>query len=393
MVHPFLRRGLSVLFAASLVFSAGCSGGGGDKAKTDGAKKAETGPIKVGSFLSMTGGTATFGQSCGNGIKLAIEEINAQGGVLGRQVELILEDDRSLAQEAKTAAVKLIQQDKVVALLGEVASSSSLAAAPDAQRAGVPMISPASTNPKVTETGDYIFRVCFIDPFQGQVMAKFAINTLQAKSAAVFTDVKSDYSVGLAQYFKNTFAEMGGSIVSEESFAQGDIDFKAQLTSIKSKNPDVIFIPGYYTEVGQIARQARELGITAKFLGGDGWDSPETAQIGGAAVEGAYFSNHYSAEDPNPVVQNYVAKFKAKYNAEPDGMGVLGYDAANVLFDAMKRAGTTDGPALRDAIAATKGFEGVSGIINIDENRNAVKSAVVLEISGGKYKYTETIAP
>lgn len=377
---PFRFRSLVVAALALAVAASGC------------APKADPN-IKIGAFLSMTGGTATFGQSSQKGMQLAIDEANAEGGVLGKQLTLVTEDDRSNAQEAKTAAVKLLQQDKVVALLGEVASSSSLAAAPDAQRAQIPMISPASTNPKVTEVGDYIFRVCFIDPFQGEVMAKFAHNSLQATTACLFKDNKSDYSVGLAEYFKNTFTQLGGQILSEESYSGGDIDFKAQLTAMKGSNPQVIFIPGYYTEVGQIARQARELGLTAVLLGGDGWDSPKTIEIGGDAVEGAYFSNHYSDEDPNPVVQSYIAKFKAKYNEVPDAMGVLGYDCARVLIAAMKSAGTTDGPKLREAIAATKDFPGVSGLITINVERNATKSAVVLKIEGGKLRYKETINP
>lgn len=394
MGQSFRFRSLAALLLSLGLAVSGCGpkGEGGDGGQQKPAAGG-AGPIKVGAFLSMTGGTATFGQSSQKGMQLAIDEANAAGGVLGRQLQLIVEDDRSNQQEAKTAAIKLIQQDKVVAILGEVASSSSLAAAPDAQRSQIPMISPASTNAKVTEVGDYIFRVCFIDPFQGEVMAKFAFNSLKATKACLYKDNRSDYSVGLAEYFKNTFTTLGGQVLSEESYAAGDIDFKAQLTAIKGQNPDVIFIPGYYTEVGQIARQARELGITAVLLGGDGWDSPKTIEIGGAAVEGAYFSNHYSEEDPNPVVQGYIARFKAKYNEVPDAMGVLGFDAASVLINAMKTAGSTDGPALRGAIATTKEFPGVSGLITIDEKRNATKSAVVLKIEGGRLRYKETINP
>jgi branched-chain amino acid transport system substrate-binding protein len=349
--------------------------------------------IKLGHYGSLTGSTAGFGQSVDKGARMAIDEINTAGGVLGRKVELKTEDDRSRPEEAKTAAIKLIEQEKVVALIGEVASSNSLAAAPDAQRSRIPMVSPASTNPDVTKVGDYIFRICFIDPFQGEVMAKFGRNSLGMTTAAVFTDVKSAYSVGLARYFMNTFTALGGQIVADESYAAGDIEFKAQLTKIKAANPQLIFIPGYYTEAGLIARQARELGIGAIFLGGDGWDNPQTMTIGGAAVEGAYFSNHYSADDPNPVIQEFVTKFKTRYNEVPDAMAVLGYDAARIVVDAIGRAGSTEGPLLRDALAATKEYPGVSGKITIDADRNARKAAVVLKIQDGRLRYTETVNP
>jgi branched-chain amino acid transport system substrate-binding protein len=387
------RKGLIVL--ASALVLAGCAkpadntGAGGNTENP----AASGGKIKIGHFASMTGSTANFGQSSDKGIRMAVEEINAGGGVLGRQIEVITEDDRSQSAEAKTAAIKLIQQDQVAALIGEVASSNSLAAAPDAQRSKIPMVSPASTNPAVTEVGDYIFRICFIDPFQGEVMAKFGRNSLGKTTAAILTDVRSAYSVGLAEYFKNTFTQLGGRIVAEESYASNDIEFKAQLTKLKATNPEILFIPGYYTEVGLILKQARELGINSVFLGGDGWDSPRTWEIGGAAAEGAYFSNHYSSEDPNPVIQEFVQKYKAKYNEVPDAMAVLGYDTMRLLADAIKRAGSTDGPAIRDALAATKDFPGVSGAITIDANRNATKPAVVVKIENQGLKFAETVAP
>lgn len=379
-------RKLASALVAVAIATLGCA-----KPSSDTAKGPEV--IKIGHFAAMTGATASFGQSADKGIRMAIEEINGSGGVLGRQIEVITEDDRSQSNEAKTAAIKLIQQDKVVALIGEVASSNSLAAAPDAQRAGIPMVSPASTNPDVTKVGDYIFRICFIDPFQGEVMAKFGRNSLGLRTAAIFTDVKSAYSVGLAEFFKNTFTELGGQVVAEESYAAGDIEFRAQLTKIKNANAEILFIPGYYTEIGLIAKQARELGIQSVLLGGDGWDGPATWEIGGAAVEGSYFSNHYSEEDPNPVIQDFIARYKAKYTAVPDAMAVLGYDTARVVADAIKRAGSTDGAAIRDALAATKDFPGVSGTTTIDADRNARKAAVVLKIQDGKLKYTETVNP
>jgi branched-chain amino acid transport system substrate-binding protein len=349
--------------------------------------------ILVGEFGSFTGTTATFGQSTHNGIMLAFDEVNAAGGIGGKKIRVISEDDQSKPEEAATAVTKLIHQNRVSAVLGEVASSRSLAAAPIAQAQKVPMISPSSTNPKVTQVGDYIFRVCFIDPFQGSVMAKFAANTLKAKRVAILYDVRNDYSVGLRQYFTNTFKGLGGQIVAEQSYSEGDSDFRAQLTQLKSSNPEAIYVPGYYTEASTIARQARELGITAPLLGGDGWDSPKLFEIGGKAIEGSYISNHYSTQDPSPAIQKFVADYKAKYGAVPDALAALGFDAAKILADAMRRAGSSEGPKVREAIAATVDFPGVTGKITIDKDRNAVKPAVVLKVADGKFQYMETISP
>ncbi|HSD11472.1 MAG TPA: ABC transporter substrate-binding protein [Candidatus Binatia bacterium] len=377
-----MARRLALFVAAILV---GASAGA--------CKNNPTDEIVVGEFASLTGGTATFGRSSDAGVQLAVEEINAAGGLLGKKVRVVVEDDQSKPEEARTAVLKLLKQDEVVAVLGEVASSRSLAAAPECQRAAVPMISPASTNPRVTAVGDYIFRVCFIDPFQGSTMAKFAIETLHATTAAILRDVKNDYSVGLADFFRDEFARRGGKILIDVSYSEGDIDFKAQLTAIRGVRPEVVFVPGYYTEVGLIARHARELGITVPLLGGDGWDSPRTVEIGGAAVNGCYFSNHYAADDPNPIAQRFIDKFRKKYSEVPDAMAVLGYDAMGVLADAIHRAGTTDGKPLRDAIASTKDYPGVSGKITIDEKRNARKSIVVLKIDDGKVKFFQKVEP
>jgi branched-chain amino acid transport system substrate-binding protein len=349
--------------------------------------------IKVGEFASLTGSEATFGQSSHEGTALAIDDLNAAGGVLGKQFQLLTEDDQSQAGQPATVVRKLISSDGVVAILGEVASSRSMEAAPICQENKIPMISPSSTNPKVTETGDYIFRVCFIDPFQGTVMANFARKTLKLQNVAVLTDMKSDYSLGLAKFFKESFASSGGKIVVEQNYSGGDKDFNAQLTSIKAANPDGIFIPGYYTEVGLIALQAKQLGITVPIFGGDGWESSALVTIGGVALEGDYYSTHFSPEDTSPAVQDFVKKFHARFNETPDAMAALGYDSAMILADAMKRAGSTDGAKVRDALAATKDFPGVTGKITIDANRNASKPAVILEIKNGAFKYVETIAP
>jgi branched-chain amino acid transport system substrate-binding protein len=348
--------------------------------------------ILLGEVGSLTGSEAAFGISTRNGIELALEEANAAGGVKGRKLAVRVLDDQSKPEEAASATKRLITQDKVVAILGEVASSNSLAMAPIAQEAKVPMVSPSSTNPKVTEVGDYIFRVCFIDPFQGYVMAKYAHDDLKFNRVAILTDKKSAYSEGLTEVFKQKFAEFGGKIVGIEAYAKGDTDFRAQLTNIKKLKAEGLYIPGYYEDVGKIAEQARELGLKVVMMGGDGWDSAKLFELGGSAVEGSFVSNHYSADDPAPRVQEFIARYKAKYGAVPDSLAALGYDSARVVIDAMKRSDTT-GPALRDAIAQTKDFPGVAGTITLDDKRNPVKPAVVLKVEGGKFKYVTTIAP
>jgi branched-chain amino acid transport system substrate-binding protein len=355
----------------------------------EGSKK----EILVGEYGSLTGGIATFGISTRDGSQLAFDDINSKGGILGQKIKLLVEDDQSKPEEAGTVVNKLIHQDNVVAMLGHVASSHSLAAAPICQAEKIPMISPSSTNPRVTQVGNYIFRVCFLDTFQGAVMAKFAYDTLKVKKVAILVDVRSDYSVGLQTFFGQAFKKLGGEIVSEQSYSQGDSDFRAQLTAIKSANPEAIYVPGYYTEVGTIVHQARELGITVPFLGSDGWDSPKLWEIGGEALNGCYFSNHYATDDPNPIVQKFVNDYKAKYNQLPDALAALAYDAARILADSMQRAGSTDGEKVRDAIASTKDFDGVTGRITINEERNAVKTAVIVKVENGKYLLTETIKP
>ena len=348
--------------------------------------------IVVGEFASLTGGSASFGQSSHKGTQLAIDEINAAGGVLGKKLKLVTEDDQSLAGQPATIVRKLITQDKAIAILGEVASSKSLEAAPICQQSKVPMISPASTNPKVTEVGDYVFRICFIDPFQGTVVSKFALSK-GYKNVALLTDVKQDYSVGLAEFFVKHFTANGGAITKEQKYSTGDKDFKAQLTSLKGGKPDAIFVPGYYGEVALIAKQAKQLGIKAPLLGGDGWVGDSLLKVAGNALDGSFFSSHFSAEDKTPAVQEFVKKYQAKFGAVPDDMGALGYDSVMILADAIKRAGTTESAKLRDAIAATKDFKGITGNITLDEKRNASKSAVMMTIAGGAFKFMEIVAP
>ena len=376
-VRLFVAAGAAALLVGSLACG---KGGGGTE-------------ILVGEYGSLTGTTATFGQSTHNGITQAFDEINTAGGLLGKKVKVLVEDDRSQPEEATTAVTKLINQSHVVAMLGEVSSSRSLAAAPICQANKVPMVTPSSTNPRVTQVGDYIFRVCFIDPFQAPVMAKFAANTLKIKRVAILTDVRNDYSIGLQTFFRQSFKALGGEIVAEQSYSEGDSDFRAQLTQIKAANPEAIYLPGYYTEAATIARQARELGITVPLMGGDGWDSPKLFEIGGEALDGCYISNHYSVDDPSPAIQKFVADYKARYNASPDALAALGYDAARILADAIKRAGSTDGEKVRDALKSVKDFAGVTGKITINGDRNAVKPAVVLKIEKGKFHYVETVNP
>lgn len=350
-----------------------------------------TGDIAIGHFASMTGPQATFGISTDNAIKLAIKEQNDKGGVKGRKIVLHTIDDAGKQSEAATAVTRLINDHKVVAVLGEVASSLSLAGGAIAQKSKVPMISPSSTNPDVTDVGDYIFRVCFLDDFQGWVGAKFAKENLKATKAAILYDQGQAYSSGLADFFEKAFKEMGGTIATRQAYTGGNLEISSQLQSIKTAGAEVVYLPGYYSDAATIIRKAKEAGITAKFVGGDGWDSEELAKIAGDAINGNFFSNHYAPEEDRPEVKNFVEKYKAAYGGTPDGLAALGYDAALVLFAAMDRAPSLEGKPLRDAIAETKNFTGVTGTFSIDENRNAQKSAVVIEYQDGKQKMSARV--
>jgi branched-chain amino acid transport system substrate-binding protein len=349
--------------------------------------------IKIGEFGSLTGDNASFGTSQNNGVQMALEEINAAGGVLGKKIELIVEDNETKQGETTTIARKLISQDHVVAIIGEVASSKSLEAAPICQASKIPQIATAATNPRVTQTGDYIFRVCFTDDFQAVVIARFVLEKLKLNKIAFMTDVKQDYSVGLTNIAKDYLAKNGATIVKEQSYSSGDKDFRAQLTDLKAAAPDVIIITGYYPEASLIAKQARQFGIKAILVGGDGWDGSSLIPVGGKAIEGAFFSNHFSVEDTSPIVQTFVQKYKQKYNAVPDAFAALGYDAMKLLADAITRAGAPDPEKIRAAIQETENFPGVSGKITIGKDRNAQKSAVIITIKDGAYKYAETIEP
>ncbi|HEU4506590.1 MAG TPA: ABC transporter substrate-binding protein [Pyrinomonadaceae bacterium] len=348
--------------------------------------------IKIGYFGDLSGPTFNFGRSAYNGVIMAADEINQAGGIKGRKIDVVIEDDHGSPEDAARLTARLIDEDKVVALIAGGTSGISRAAAPKAQSSHIPLISPSSTDPAVTQTGDYIFRACFVDSFQGEVMASFAANTLKAQKAAILFDFNSPYGRGLSDFFKLSFAKLGGQIVIEQSYAQGDEDFKGQLSSIRSAEPDVIYIPGYYGDVARIAKQARMIGLEQPLLGGDGWDAPELWQLGGDALNGAYISTHYSIDDPSPGIQAFVESYKQRYqNLLPDAHAALAYDATRLLFDAITRAGTTDSSKLRDALAQTRNFEGVTGLISMNADRNAVKPAVVLKLQDLKYIYQETI--
>jgi branched-chain amino acid transport system substrate-binding protein len=350
--------------------------------------------IPIGFFGDLTGPTFNFGLSAKNGVLMAADEINQAGGINGHKLDLVIEDDKGSPEESAQITGKLIERYKVVAIIGAGASGNSLAAGPKAQSAHVPLISPSSTNPAVTQAGDYIFRACFIDAFQGEVMAKFAVKTLKAKRAAIMVDFNSPYSRGLTDFFEFSFTKLGGEIVAKQSFSQGDADYRGQLSLIKAANPDVIYIPGYYGDVAIIAKQARQLGLTMPLLGGDGWDAPELWELGDDALNGSYISNHYSADDPDERIQKFTREYRQRYgNLTPDAHAALAYDALKFFAEAVARAGTTEGPKLRQALAATKDFAGVTGIISMDGQRNAVKPAVILKLEDGRYIYQETIQP
>jgi branched-chain amino acid transport system substrate-binding protein len=381
---------LLLLTGLALAISVAC------ERKSTGNASSTTGDIPVGLYASLTGDGASFGQSSKEGTELAVAEINAAGGVLGgRKLSLLIEDDQSKPEEASNAVTKLITQDKVAAVLGEVASRRSLAAAPIAQKYQVPMITPASTNERVTEVGDYVFRVCFIDPFQGEVLAKFAYNDLKARKVAVLKDIQQDYSVGLTDSVVKHFTTLGGVVFDPVSYSSGDPDFKAVLTKIRGLHPDAIFATGYYTEAAIIVRQARELGMTMPILGGDGWVG-EPLKNGREALKNTFISNHYSGDNPDPVVQTFVKTYRTRFGHEPDSIAALAYDSVKVLADGFTRAGVIDGVKVRDALAKAD-VAGVTGRLKMNDKRNVDKPAVVQEVTfvngDVKFVYKATISP
>ncbi|WP_339061284.1 ABC transporter substrate-binding protein [Tepidibacillus marianensis] len=383
---------LTILAMVASILS-GCGG-----SQTTSSSEAKT--IKIGADLELSGGVAAFGSSARDGAKLAVEEINAAGGVLGKQLELVVADNASKPEESTRSIQKLISEDKVVAVVGAATSGNTLAASTVAMEKKVPIITPSGTATKVTvdeRTGkvhDYVFRTCFIDPFQGTVMGNFAAKELQAKTAAIYIDSSSDYSKGLAKSFEDQFKKNGGQIVTQESYQQKDNDFKAVLTRIKDKNPDVIYVPGYYEEVGKIVKQGREMGITVPFLGGDGWDAPQMFDIAGKeALNNTFFSNHYSSEDTSPEVQKFVGSFKEKYNKVPDGFAVLGYDSVQLIAKAIKDAGSAEPTKIKDALAKIKDFKATSGTITYNATHDPIKSAVIIEYKDGKQSFKTKVNP
>jgi branched-chain amino acid transport system substrate-binding protein len=349
--------------------------------------------IKLGAVTCLTGALSTFGVSSIQGAKMAVEEINASGGILGQSIQLVVEDNGSKAGETATILRKFISQDKVVAILGDLTSSATMEGAPLAQAAKIPLLTPSATNVAITKIGNYIFRSCFVDPFTGKIMAKFALDHLKASQAVVMTDVKQDYSVGLSEAIEHYFDQNGARITNTFSYSSGDTDFRTQLTGVRTAHPDIVFLPGYYTEAALILLQARQLGIRCPFVGGEGWDSPTLVQVAGKAAEGNYYTDHFSAADPDPRVQKFVQIYRAKYSAIPDALAALWYDGARLLALAVQHAGSMNGLKIRDALAATRDFDGVTGRISIDENRNAAKPGVILKIENGEPKMVQQVTP
>lgn len=353
--------------------------------------------IRIGLITPLTGDVKTFGESVKNAFEMAVDEANRAGGVAGMKIVPVVVDDRNDPTEASNAANKLIKQDRVRAIVGSVTSKTTIPVSDLAQSGKIPTITPSATNPKVTvadgKRKDFMFRACFIDPFQGKVMAKFARETLFKESAAVLYDASNDYSKGVAEYFADAFRLMGGKVVAYESYGKDDVDFSALLTKVKASGPDVVFLPDYYNKVGLIAKQAREKGIRVNLIGPDGWDSPDLVKIAGEAVEGGYFSNHYSPDDTRPEVVAWVKKYKEKFGQTPDALGTLAYDATNLLLEAIRKANSDDPVKIRAALASIKGFKGVTGESAMDDNGNAIKSAVILQIANGRQKYVKVVTP
>lgn len=385
---------LSVLAAGAMFMSAltGCGGGG--------SKGADGDTIKIGGVLEMTGGSASFGISSKNGIDLALKKINEKGVLGGKKLSLVVADTKSEASEATNAMQKVISQDKVVAVIGPNQSSAVIAAGAINNGSKVVDVTPMGTNPDVTvdpsskKVKPYSFRTCFIDPFQGTVMASFASNDLKVKRAAIYIDNTSDYAKGLAQFFKENFIKNGGEVVIEEAYLQKDTDFKATLTKIKAAKPDFIYIPGYYQEVGLIVKQAREMGINVPMAGGDGWDSAKLPEIAGkAALDNTFFSSLYSPDDTSDLNKNFVAEYKKAYNTNPDVFAALAYDSTLLVAEAIEKAGSADPVKIGEAMAKIVGFKGVSGEVTFNEEHNPIKSAVIIEHKDGVQTFKTKVNP
>ncbi|MET1012956.1 MAG: ABC transporter substrate-binding protein [Paenisporosarcina sp.] len=394
MKRKFTKLAVVSTLLASIL--AGCSGGSGGS--SSGSSDGDT--IKIGANLELSGGVASFGSSIAKGIDLAVEEINADGGVDGKKIEIIKVDNKSEGPEATNGAIKLTSKDKVTAIIGAATSGNTVAQVQIANDTKTVLLTPSGTSPNVTvnedgSVNDFAFRTSFIDPFQGTVAANFAANELKIKNVAIYADSSSDYAKGLAKSFKETFEEAGGKIVAEEAYVAKDTDFRSTLTRLKSANPDFIFIPGYYEEVGLIVKQAREMGIDVPLMGADGWDSPKLVELAGAeALNNTFITNHYSSEDPDEKIQKFVKSFSDKYDgASPDAFSALGYDSVYLLADAIERAGDLDATKIKDALAETKDLALVSGNVTIDEQHNPIKSATILEYQDGKQVFNTKVNP
>lgn len=387
MVKKFFR--LQYLLLIMIVLTAALAAGCGDSGAND---------LKIGMVYELTGNTASYGTSAANGAKLAFKEINAGGGALGKQIRIVTADNKGEPSESANAMTKIINQDKVVAITGFTVSSCGIAASAVAEDYKIPFVAAATVNPKVTvdeqsgKVKNYTFRACFIDSFQGSVAADFAKNGLKAARVAIMIDNSSNYSKGLAQVFKTVFIEKGGQVLAEEAYLQKDQDFKSVLTKIKAQNIDLLYIPGYYEDVGKIIKQAREMAITIPILGGDAWDSPKLVELGGPqALNNTYFTNFYSVDDTNPEAQAFAEAYRKEYGQAPDSMAAMGYDAAHLLVDAIKRANSTEAAKIREALAATGNFKSVSGDMKLNETHDAVRGVVIIEMKDGRQVYKETI--
>ncbi len=353
--------------------------------------------IKIGLITPLSGDVKTFGESVKNAFEIAVEEANAKGGVAGKKIATVVVDDKNDPTEASNAANLLVNQHGVKAIVGSVTSKTTIPVSDVAQSAKIPTITGTATNPKVTvadgKRKEYMFRSCYTDSFQGTVMAKFARETLDAGSAAILYDASNDYSKGIAEVFRDAFARLGGNVAEYESYGKDDVDFSALLTKVKASKPDVLFLPDYYNKVGLIAKQVKEKGLQVTLIGPDGWDSPELVKVAGDAIEGGYFSNHYSPEDTRPEVVNWVNKYKEKFRQTPDALASLAYDATNMLLESVRKANSGDPGKIRDALASLTGFEGVTGKFTMDQNGDPVKSAVIIRIQDGKQKFLKVVNP
>lgn len=392
-----MKRFMAAAVSAALVASMALTGCGGDD-KSTGSSGGDSDTIKVGVNYELSGGVATYGQSSTDGLKMAVDEINNNGGVLGgKKIELVEVDNKSEASEVVSVATKLMTQENVVAVVGPATSGNFKAQEPIATQYKIPVLSGSATADDVTVdkkgVKDYVFRICFSDSFQGTAMATYAGNNLGAKKAVIIKDNSSDYAKGLAENFRSTFEKNGGTVVSEEAYTQNDTDFNGILTSIKNKDCDVIFLPGYYQEAGLVIKQARDMGIMVPILGADGFDSPKLVDLAGkAALSDVYYSNHYSSLDKDPAVAKFIEDFQKKYDRSPDAFNALGYDCGKFLADAIERAGSADPDAIKEAMASTENFTGVTGSFSMDENHNPVKSIVVIKLADGEPVSSEKVS-